>query len=119
MFVEVADRYGHAMAAFHDAIREQVDAAVPDGAPVRAVVSLMSITGTSRGPDGGGPELSHNAENNYVRKAGLDPELRVKGIQGFFGLVVALTDTHVHFLYSAGQMRKGGPVVLIEAFCFN
>ena len=103
------------MARFHREIRESVEASIPDGQPVRAVVSLMSVTGTSRGPDGGGPELSHNAEDNYVRKAGLDPALRIDGIQGYFGLVCALTDTDIHFFYSAGQMRKGGPVVLLSS----
>ena len=39
---------------------------------------------------------------------GLDPELRVEGIFGTFGVVTAQTEEWVHFLLSSGLLRKGG-----------
>ena len=102
------------MAKFHDACRAKVDAAVPMGEPVAAVVMLMSITGGGHGATGSSA-VGVNYEDQYVRKQGLDPELRIKGVSGTFGLVVAQTSEEVHFFYTTGLLRKGGVVTLLSS----
>ena len=101
------------MAKWHEACRRNIEAAVPAGEVVNAVVLLMSITGggAGRGSEG----VAVNYENEYTRRNGLDPERRVKSIEGSFGLVAAQTTDNVHFLFSSGLLRRDGTVTLVSS----
>ena len=93
------------MARYHKKLRAKIEAAVHSPGPVRAVVLLNPVGGSNQMVDG--HYVEGFSADAYVQQRGLDPTRRVDAdpsvdLYGDFGLVCALTDSAVDFLYASG-----------------